>query len=212
MLALLKIRSVLAVPIQVGSEWWGYIQLEDCTAERSWPALLVDAVKAVAGMLGAVFQRQHALDVERKLTQVKDDFIASLSHELRTPLYAITGFIELLQRNKVKDPATQQEFMGRIAQNADRLVTLVDELLDASRLETGRLQLDLAAVDICDVVVTTLRSLESLAAQKNINLVLQACQAGSVLVQADAHRLRQVLVNIVGNAIKFSRVGDRSWS
>jgi signal transduction histidine kinase len=205
-LAAQGIQSLLAVAIFVDAEWWGFIELQDCLKERPWALLEMDAVRAVAGMLGALIQRRRAEDVERRLAQVKDDFIASLSHELRTPLYAITGFVELLQKNKVKDPAIQQEFMGRISQNADRLVALVDELLDASRLEAGRIQLDLGDVNIGQMVTETLRSLESLAAKKDltINTGLPGADDRPIVVHADRQRLKQVLVNLVGNAIKFS--------
>jgi signal transduction histidine kinase len=209
------IKSLLAVPIFVGSEWWGTFELHDCLSERPWLPLEMDATRAIAGMLGGLIQRRRSEDVERKLAQVKDDFIASLSHELRTPLYAITGFVELLQKNKVKDPVVQQEFMGRISQNADRLVALVDELLDASRLEAGRIELDLADVNIGEMVSETLASLESLGAKKNLVITTSITGGGDrpIIALADRQRLKQVLVNIVGNAIKFSppagRIGVR---
>jgi signal transduction histidine kinase len=202
------LRSVIAAPVFVGADWWGFMVFDDLDHERTWSSAELEAVRTLAGMLGSLIQRKQAEQAERRLMQVKDDFVASVSHELRTPLYAIAGFIELLQKGRVKDPEVRQEFLDRVAQNTERLTGLVNDLLDVSRLEGGRLHLDLAEVELFGLVRETLRSLESLATSKHMTLHVLAGKSDARLrVSIDPSRIRQVIVNLVANAIKFSSEG-----
>lgn len=150
-----------------------------------------------------ITQRKQAEQAEKELMQMKDEFIASVSHELRTPLYSIKGFVDLLRQGKVKEPKVRQEFLDRVAQDVKRLTTLVNDLLDLSRLEAGQLDLKLEEVDLNLLIDETLRSMQGLAAQKEM-IITHAPLEDSVMVKVDHHRLQQVLVNLVGNAIKFS--------
>jgi PAS domain S-box-containing protein len=151
-----------------------------------------------------ITKRKRVEEAEKELMQMKDDFIANVSHELRTPLASIRGYLELFLKGKVKDPAVQQEFLTRAAQDADRLTALVNDLLDLSRLEAGRFQLELEEVDMSALITETLQSLEGLAGEKGISIMRQSSPKTPLLVKADRRRLQQVLVNLVGNAIKFS--------
>ena len=98
--------------------------------------------KTFLGTLGIahdITERKRVEEAERELMQMKDDFVANVSHELRTPLSSVKGFLDLLRKGKVKDPAVQHEFLTRAAQDADRLTALVSDLLDVARMEAGRL-------------------------------------------------------------------------
>jgi len=145
----------------------------------------------------------HDVTRERQLDQLKEEFVSNVSHELRTPLQSIKGFVELLRKGKVKDPVVQREFLTRAAQDADRLMVLVNDLLDMSRIEAGRLQLELTDVDMSALIAETLQSLEGLAGEKGVSVTYTSSDT-LVMVRADRHRLQQVLVNLVGNAIKFT--------
>jgi len=198
------ISTVLA-PVFVGREWWGYVGLEDCTTARDWPDVELDGITAAAGILGAAIQKKRSEDAEKRVAQMKDDFIATVSHELRTPLFALQGFLELLRSGKVQVETTRQEFLATAAQNAQRLMALVNDLLDISRLESGRTKLDMASLDVGDLISETLESLRSLASEKQITLTREVTEPeGCLTVVADRAKLRQVLVNLVGNAVKFS--------
>ncbi len=158
---------------------------------------------AYLASLRDVTARRRMIEAEQDLMRMRDEFIANVSHELCTPLFAISGAVKLLQNQKIHNPAMQQEFMGIISNNAVRLKTLVDDLLDLSRLEAGLLPLDLKEVDVNLLVATTVQSLKGIAQAKNIQLT-QELAPHPLLLNADWHRLQQVLVNLVGNAIKFS--------
>lgn len=202
-LAALGVLSTAVVPVFVGREWWGFLGLEDHTAPRDWPEVELDGITAAAGILGAAIQKKRSEDAEKRVAQMKDDFIATVSHELRTPLFALQGFLELLRSGKVQQEETRQEFLGTAAQNAQRLMALVNDLLDISRLESGRAKLELAPVDVDELIADTFESLRGLASDKQIALTHEK-PPSPLSVLADRAKLRQVLVNLIGNAVKFS--------
>ncbi|HXF06470.1 MAG TPA: ATP-binding protein [Blastocatellia bacterium] len=150
--------------------------------------------------ISEIYQAQQA---ERELMRLKEEFVASISHELRTPLASIKGFAELLRKGKADDPALQQEFLTRMIHEVDRLMALVNDLLDMSRMESGRLELTLVEVDLADVITETFKTLGTLAEQKGITL-RSTLPDQPLVVRADRLRLEQVLINLVGNAIKFT--------
>jgi signal transduction histidine kinase len=152
-----------------------------------------------------ITERKRAEEAEKELMQMKDDFVANVSHELRTPVSSLKGFLDLLRKGKVKDPAVQQEFLNRAAEDADRLTALVSDLLDVARMEAGYLQLELEEVDLSVLIAETMQSLQGLAGKKEISMIYTVPNV-SVIVKADRRRLQQALVNLVGNAIKFSEV------
>jgi len=199
----LGVVSTAIVPVFVGDEWWGILGLEDCRHERAWPAIELDGLLAAAGILGAAIQKNRSEEAERRLAQMKDDFIATVSHELRTPLFALQGFLDLLRKGKVHDEETRREFLETAAQNAQRLARLVNDLLDITRLESGQIRLEQEPIELGGLIAETLDSLASLAAEKEISFTWSLAEPGIAIV-ADRSKLRQVLVNLIGNAVKFS--------
>ncbi len=120
-------------------------------------------------------------------------------------MFALQGVRGLLRSGKVQQESTRQEFLATAAQNAQRLMVLVNDLLDISRLESGRTKLDLAPVGVGDLISETLESLRGLAADKQITVTQDVPESSAGLtIVADRAKLRQVLVNLVGNAVKFS--------
>jgi signal transduction histidine kinase len=134
---------------------------------------------------------------------MKEEFISSVSHELRTPLTAIKSFTEILLQYGREDEASQKEFLTIIARETDRLIDLINDLLDVSKLSNPEFRLDLEPVDMTQVVKESLRGLAVLAAEKKIQID-QHLDPENRFVLGDKKRLVQVMVNLVGNAIKFS--------
>jgi signal transduction histidine kinase len=154
-------------------------------------------------LLRDITARKRAEEAEKELIRMKEDLIANVSHELRTPLGSIKGFVDLIRNGKVTDPAVQQDFLTRVAQDADRLIEQVNDLLDVARLEAEHSGLNLEEVDLRALIAETLKCLQGLAQQKGIALT-DALPETDLKVEADRYRLQQVLTNLVGNAIKFS--------
>jgi two-component system phosphate regulon sensor histidine kinase PhoR len=161
------------------------------------------AIGSTVVIVRDITERKRAEEAERELMQMKDDFIANVSHQLRTPLYSVNGFLELLVKGKVEDPGVQREFLTRASQDAHRLTALVNDLLDVSRLEAGGVQFDMEKVDLSALIAETLESLQGLAEEKGISMTYTGPRT-SLIVKADRHWLQQALINLVGNAIKFS--------
>jgi len=141
---------------------------------------------------------------------LKSEFVASMSHELRTPLNAIIGFSDLLAEQTAGVLSSkQQRFIGHIQQGARHLLTLINDILDLSKMESGRLELHCENVAVAAVVAEVLSSLQPLAMAKRIQA---ASSIGpDVTTWADRVRFRQILYNLLGNAVKFTPEDGRVW-
>jgi PAS domain S-box-containing protein len=172
-------------------------------------------VKRVEAMEITTQQREEMLDAERsarmsaqRATRLKDEFLATLSHELRTPLSAILGWTQVLLRATTpKGPEEQKRAIEVIDRNARAQVQLIDDLLDLSRIMTGKLRLDLHQVSFTSVVEAAVDSAKP-AEAKGIRLKA-ILGAGQDIVSADSSRLQQVVWNLLTNAIKFTAKGGQ---
>ncbi len=153
-------------------------------------------------------QRQQIQSQNLRLieaAQLKSQFVATMSHELRTPMNAIMGFSQLLLRQSQLRPG-QSEMVDRILNNAKNLLVLINDILDLSKIEAGRLELKLERFNLCDLLTATTSDLRSLADQKQLCLTVNSHLKDPWVVN-DKARLRQILVNLLSNAIKFTDVG-----
>jgi len=171
--------------------------------------------KRVEAIEMASQEREEILDAERnarmtaqRATRLKDEFLATLSHELRTPLSAILGWTQVLLKGHATSEADRRRAIEVIDRNARAQVQLIGDLLDLSRIMSGKLRLDLQQVSIHDVVQAALDSAAPAADTKEIRLVSLLDPARAV-VNGDAGRLQQVVWNLLTNAIKFTPRGGR---
>ena len=136
----------------------------------------------------------------------KSEFLATMSHELRTPLNSILGFAQLLTRGRQGElVAGQQRYVDNIQTSGDHLLTLIDGVLDLSKVEAGRLELRPELTRLEDVLRMSITNMEPLAAAKNLRLELEC--APEISLTVDPVRLTQILLNLVSNAIKFTHHG-----
>jgi signal transduction histidine kinase len=141
-------------------------------------------------------------------SQHKSQFLANMSHELRTPLNAILGYTELILDGVYgQTPEKIHEVLERVQLSGHHLLSLINDILDLSKMEAGQLRLSLGEYSLAEIVQTVVTAMESLAAEKQLGLtVLLAPDLPSG--RGDERRLAQVLLNLVGNAIKFTEAGE----
>lgn len=150
----------------------------------------------------------HDLTDVRRTEQMRRDFVANVSHELRTPLAAIKSVIEtLVDGGALEDPPVARDFLGRADAEVDRLIQLVEELLELSRIETGDLPLMRQPTDIRMLLSDVVRRLAPQAERKHQMLELDGGDASPLVIDVDAVRLERAVTNLVHNAIKFTNEG-----
>jgi len=142
----------------------------------------------------------------RRLETVRRDFISNLSHELRTPLASLKALTETLQDGALDDPPAARRFIDQIQIETDALTQMVTELLELSRIESGRLNLDLTTVQPCDLLFSASRRMQLQAERAGLSLRVE-CGDDLPKVKIDSQRLEQVLVNLIHNAVKFTKPG-----
>jgi len=156
----------------------------------------------------ALLEREQVLRAEaEELSRLKDEFLATMSHELRTPLNAIFGWITLLRTGRLDEP-TEERALETIERNARSQKRLIEDLLDVSRIVTGKVTLELSMVDARRVIETAVETMMPAAQAKGIALV-PLLDAGVGPLRGDPARLQQVVCNLLSNAIKFTPLGGR---
>jgi signal transduction histidine kinase len=208
------IRTTLAVPMLKGDQLVGTItiyRLEVKPFTEKQVALVETFADQAAIAIENVRLFDEIQDKSRQLaeaSQHKSQFLANMSHELRTPLNAILGYTELITDNVYGEPPEKMRtVIERITRNGKHLLGLINDVLDLSKIEAGQLKLDLADYSISDVVNGVYSAVEPLAVDKKLAFKVempQALPAG----RGDERRLTQVLLNLVGNAIKFTDQGE----
>ena len=146
-------------------------------------------------------------ELERS-NRLKDDFLGIISHELRTPLSAILGWARMLKRGMVGSSQARERALEAIERNATLQARLVDDLLDVSRIVSGKLELETSAVDLTSIIDAAIDSVRPTLLAKGLETQLALARDG-VTVLGDARRLQQVVWNLLTNAIKFTRAGGR---
>ncbi len=205
------IVSTLQAPVVSHGELVGFLTCSTVRRRVEWSVDHKLFAAGIANLAALVLERNERLEVERSLehaNQTKNRFLANMSHEIRTPLNGVFGMADLLSRTVVS--AQQRKLVETIQQSSRQLLGIVDDILDVSRIEKTMLVLDTHEFDLDSCVEGAVELLADLAREKNIALNVSIDEPLRGATRGDSGRLRQVLVNLVGNAIKFTPSGEVS--
>lgn len=148
----------------------------------------------------------RARDLAEAASRAKDDFLAMMSHEIRTPMNGVLGLVEVLERTRLN--ADQGEMLGMIHESAGALLQILDDLLDYSKIEAGRLTIEAEPIDMRDLVDNAVGLLAGRAHEKGLKVRVDIAPEVAASLRGDSVRLRQILFNLLGNAIKFTPNGE----
>jgi signal transduction histidine kinase len=209
-----EFRALLAVPLLRESVIIGALVVLR-KSPGAFPAAVVDLLKTFATQSALAIQNARLFrEIEEKgqqlgiASQHKSQFLANMSHELRTPLNAVLGYTELiLDRIYGEVPDKIQEVLARVQHSGQHLLNLINDVLDISKMEAGQLKLSLDQYALADVIQAVFSAVEGLAAEKQLRLIVEIPPDLPTGI-GDARRIAQVLMNLLGNAIKFTDCGE----
>jgi PAS domain S-box-containing protein len=212
----LKVGSFVCVPLVRDGRWRFQLNIHD-SQPRSWREDEIGLTKELAARIWTRLERARAEEERDRLLQseqtareeaeranrLKDEFLATISHELRTPLNAILGWSQILLSNNFSEPETIKRATETIERNARAQSQLIEDLLDISRIITGKLRLDVRPVDLPGVIMAAVDAARPAAEAKNIRLQT-LLDPEAAAISGDPDRLQQVIWNLLSNAIKFT--------
>jgi signal transduction histidine kinase/PAS domain-containing protein len=207
-----QIKSLISVPIIAKGKALGIFGFDSVHKFRVWNnddiALLRVLANSTAEAMLKVDSEQHliaAKEAAEKANLAKSQFLANMSHEVRTPLNGVIGFAELLQETGLDE--TQKEYLEIVRKSAHALLAIVNDILDLSKIEAGKLELDFHESNLRDLVEQSVNILRLQAQKKGLDLQCRIASDVPELIWVDSLRVRQILVNLLSNAVKFTENG-----
>jgi len=208
-------QSILVVSTCYQDEPNGLISLEQWDRQRQWSEAEIELVRELAEQVGTAIahgilykELEIASEQAEEASRLKSEFLANTSHELRTPLNGMIGFLKLVLEGMADDPEEQRDFIQEAHRLAIHLHNLINDILDIAKIEAGKMELELGQVSLKDLMHNVEAFTRNLAQQKKLSLNIELpAVLDEIIVYGNYQRLLQVLLNLIGNAIKFTHEG-----
>jgi signal transduction histidine kinase/CheY-like chemotaxis protein/integral membrane sensor domain MASE1 len=208
----LESESLLVIPMWIGGRLYGFFAMDYCSEQHQWNECEIDAARVLASSIGGLIlmqEREEELRIARDQSDsasvAKGEFLAMMSHEIRTPMNAIIGYTDLMFQTNLDD--VQSEQASIIKRSGKALMNLINNILDYSKIETHKMLLESIEFDLEQIMCEALEYVLPDAKEKKLQIDYELGDGVSEIYMGDPHRIRQILMNLTSNAVKFTNEG-----